>query len=149
MAEAATQVVSYFDRHRHVTIDPWGVNPLVEDYGHINPATLSIARAEAPEPTLFESGDLPPFTASGVDPEVLNRLPYTARHAAAAEPSRAAVLRMVEEYSDDPDVELPHRGLDDYRGRVTRWLSGRDKPHPQSTPEEDDELYAAMFEQQG
>lgn len=136
---------SYFHDHRTVSIDPWGRSPLIEDYEQINPDVVAIEREHAPEPTLFESGDLPPFTASGVDPETLNRLPYTARHAAAAEPSRAAVLQMVEEYADDPDIEFTHRGLDDYRHRVTRWIRGDDRPQPEMNAEEEAAIYTELF----
>jgi hypothetical protein len=140
-------VASYFDPHTRVTVDPWGVNPLIEDYEQINAATLTHARAEGPEPTLFESGDLPPFTASGVDPEVLNRLPYTARHAAAAEPSAATVLGMIEQYGNDPTIEFEHQGLGEYRQRVTRWLSGFDKPKVEMTSEESDQLMSELFDE--
>jgi len=48
-----------------VRIDPWAANPIVDGLQAKNPATYAAALADGPPPTLFESGDLPPFTASG------------------------------------------------------------------------------------
>lgn len=125
--------------------DPYGVNPLVDELAETNPAVHQMAMGEAPPPTLFASGDLPPFTASGIDPQVLMKLPYTLRHAAAAESDPAAVLGILEEYASDPMFTLEHSGLDDYRNRVHRWAAGLDKPAVTMTTEEEDELLAGLF----
>lgn len=67
-------------RPRRGVHDPW---PTVE-------------RQPARSATVFASGDLPPFTASGVDPQMLRDLPPSVRRAVAAEPDAARVLRVVE-----------------------------------------------------
>ena len=45
---------------------------------------------------MFNTGDVPPFTACGVDPKLLRRVPYCLRHQAALENDPAKVLQMVE-----------------------------------------------------
>lgn len=62
----------------------------------------AVERSAAPTPTVFASGDLPPFTASGVDPQMLRGLPPLVRRAAAAEPDAARVLRVVEYVAQHP-----------------------------------------------
>lgn len=71
---------------------------------------------------MFESGDLPPFTASGVDPQVLMRLPWRFRHAAAMDRDPARVL--AEQHGYDSTAELPCTGLEDYIARFRGWLRG-------------------------
>jgi len=118
-------VRSTFNPTTTVQIDPWSANPLLDDAEQAQPALAAVARkTNGPPPTLFESGDLPPFTASGVDPQHLMRLPFRTRHAAATEPSPAAVLRMVETHGPDPDAQAPSPGLDEYRNRMSGWLRG-------------------------
>jgi hypothetical protein len=90
-------------------------------------------------PTLFRAGDTPAFTASGVDPNLLLSIPWTARHAAAAEPSRARVLEMFEELSgpDGPVLASEyqsHQGNQEYTSRVMAWQSaGWDLAREQDT----------------
>lgn len=68
-----------------VDVDAYGPNPVAEDLRQVAPNqyTAAIQRSGAP-PTLFATGDLPLFTTSGMDPQLLMQLPYVARHAAAA-----------------------------------------------------------------
>ncbi len=116
---------STFAPEKTITLDPWSVNPLLDDAEQAQPALVAVARTSNGEPpTLFESGDLPPFTASGVDPQHLTRLPFRTRHAAATEPSPAAVLRMVETHGPNSDAQSPSPGLDEYRTRMSGWLRG-------------------------
>jgi hypothetical protein len=49
-----------------------------------------------PKPEMFNTGDVPPFTACGVDPKLLRRVPCCLRHQAAFEYDPAKVLQMVE-----------------------------------------------------
>lgn len=106
-------------------------NPLVAAAWRDLPVEAAQAQAHAPEPTLFSAGDLPDFTASGVDPKVLLRAPWNARQALAAEPSSVAVFRAVELFNglDAPDAEalaqeegLDGPGVADYHRRVQDWL---------------------------
>ena len=111
-----------------VTIDAHGANPLAEDYRQVNADTYGVALSKAgPPPKMFSGGtaDRPPFTASGLDPRLLDQLPYTARHAAAAEPDMAKVHSLFEQASTDPHLTIPHDGLHAAIGRIRDWASGR------------------------
>lgn len=100
------------------------------------------ARAADPAPTLFATGDLPPFTASGIDPQVLLSVPWQARHAIASAPSQAEAYQMLQDYSG-PDAEdaaaLEHGGdwaNEDYARRVREWeVAGLSE----------DQAYVALF----
>ena len=116
---------STFNPTTTVHIDPWSANPLLDDAEQAQPALTAMARtSNGDPPTQFVSGDFPPFLASGVDPTHLMRLPFRMRHAAAAETSPAAVLKMVETHGTDPDAQAPSPGLDEYRNRMSGWLRG-------------------------
>ncbi len=116
---------STFTPEKTITLDPWSVNPLLDDAEQAQPALAAVARkSNGDPPTMFESGDPPPFTASGVDPQHLTRLPFRARHAAATESSPATVLRMVENHGPNPDAQAPSPGLDEYHNRMSGWLRG-------------------------
>ncbi|NYG05720.1 hypothetical protein BJ986_000207 [Phycicoccus badiiscoriae] len=106
-------------------IDPWASNPLVDGFTAKNPTIVKAALAERPAPTLFTNWDLPPFTASGVDPQFLMWLPFGCRHYAASEPRPAAVLQLIEESGRDPDASVDSDGLNDYLRRVVDWITGR------------------------
>ena len=85
------------------------------------------SRPETPAPTLFESGDLPPFTASGVDPRHLLDLPWTLRHTAAAAPAAGTVLDLLEQAAEGVEMFTglaPTHGSDAYVARMHRWLIG-------------------------
>ncbi len=77
-----------------VEIDVYGPNPLIDELRQADPRRYAEAENRGGKPpTLFVTGDLPLFTASGVDPNVLLQLPWVARHAAArATPSDAVVI---------------------------------------------------------
>jgi len=143
---------STFAPQKTITLDPWSVNPLLDDAEQAQPALTAVARkSNGDPPTLFESGDLPPFTASGVDPQHLTRLPFRTRHAAATESSPAAVLRMVETHGPNPDAQAPSPGLDEYRNRMSGWLRGTwtnpDAPAVDASTQEAAaaDLYDSMF----
>jgi hypothetical protein len=79
-----------------VTVDLFALNPLLEDLRQLDAQWAAAAERTATPPTLFDSGDLPPFTASGLDPTELLRVPYGARHA-LARAGREEALRLVED----------------------------------------------------
>lgn len=121
-----TTVQSRWDPQQTIDLDVFGPNPLVEDARQTCAAYGSAVR-EAPTPTLFADGDLPPFTASGVDPRELRKVPWFARHAVAAAASPATVLAAIEHFAhdlDDPFGEYQHSGAGDYVMRVSNWLRG-------------------------
>jgi hypothetical protein len=101
-----------------------GVLHVVRGHGY------AAASLEAPAPTLFASGNTPPFLASGLDPAVLNRLPYKVRHYAASLRDKDQLLQLIEEVGDDPDAMMPHPALTEYEQRVKRWASGADAAKP-------------------
>jgi len=120
----------------------WGRNPLVAGARDRNPRAAMAASEKRPAPTLFAAGDLPPFTASGIDPKVLLQVPWQARHPVAAAPTTASAYQLVQDYSG-PDAEMAaavdhsgHPANVDYEARVHSWLvegmSG-------------DQLYASLF----
>ncbi len=85
------------------------------------------AQSGVPEPTLFSTGDLPAFCASGVDPQVLLQVPWQARPALAASPTQARAYELVEAYSG-PDAEnraaWDFRDVEEgYRSRYGNWLA--------------------------
>jgi hypothetical protein len=107
-------------------------NPLVDEASALpggRRLVTNAAKNDPSVPTLFASGDLPVFTASGVDPSALLSVPWYARHAVAAAPSRAEAFGLIEAYSG-PDGDIAaklegtadHPGNLDYQGRVTEWL---------------------------
>ena len=111
-----------------VRIDPYAANPLADDYREVNAATYAAALSEGgPPPKMFSAGtsDTPAFTASGLDPKLLLKLPYTARHAVAAEPDLATVHGIFEQSADDPYLTIWHEGFDAAIARVRTWAIGR------------------------
>lgn len=115
-----------------IQVDPYGPNPLVTDLSARNPALFKVASDRSPAPTLFATGDLPPFTASGVDPQLLQGLPYNWRHNAASETDPVKVLAMLEQSAQDPGntatEAMPAYGFLDYQVRIERWTSGLTTP---------------------
>jgi hypothetical protein len=124
-------------------------NPLVEALKRNQPAVHAIASRERPAPTMWHTGNLPPFTASGADPSVLLQLPPGARHMGATLPTRAALMAFVDQYAGAPDGTIVRSpGWDEYQARVTNWGSGLHAdadPVPAPTPEDEDALMSSMF----
>lgn len=110
----------------------YALNPLVDEL-RAHPqggAVLCSSTGAASTPTLFESGDLPPFTASGMDPRNLLSVPWFARHAiAAAGPAEAYQLLQDASGPDGlvaaslDDRFTGHPGNADYQSRVTSWMN--------------------------
>lgn len=125
---------SIFNNAVEVTIDAAGPNPLLEDVAQTIPWCYEQAvQAGDLPPTVFNSGDLPPFTASGLDPKLLLELPWQVRHYAAASESRAEVLALVEQYAEDPTVvdgAYTTAGTENYLDRMRAWLVGPAAPTP-------------------
>ncbi|MCD4525235.1 hypothetical protein [Nocardioides sp. cx-173] len=109
-------------------VDTYGPNPYVTDLSASYPGVFGAATERQAAPTLFAGGDLPPFTASGLSPEMLKELPFTMRHAAASERDTAKLLdwieRAVAEHERVKYAVLDHPGLAAYRDRVNAWVNG-------------------------
>lgn len=118
-----------------VRVDPWSLNPLVDDARQARPQHVRAAMSETSVvPTLFASGDLPVFLASGLDPKILARLPWRLRHYGALADGQT-LFKLVETYSgpDGQDKlhssslygpELTREGNTEYHERVSQWLYG-------------------------
>ena len=91
--------------------------------------SVTLAEADGPAPTLFESGDLPDFTASGIDPQLLLKLPWQARHPVASAATQAVAYQLFAAYIDNVDgaridaVCTADDGIVDYVERVSMWLA--------------------------
>ncbi len=126
-------------------------NPLVDQLLRARPEVA--AKATQPRPTLFHSGDLPPFTASGIDPSALLTVPWQARHAVAAAPTTDAAFRLLELYADDPEaaeLELGPSGV--YMTSDQPWLTpapnlayARRVDEWAASAMTDDELMSSLF----
>lgn len=106
-------------------------NPLVKAAWLERSDLADQARQRGPEPTLFAAGDLPDFTASGVDPKVLLRVPWNARPTLAAEPDPVRVFAEIEKFNgvdaDRAELLAKDEGLEGaavavYRQAVKAWL---------------------------
>jgi hypothetical protein len=75
-------------------------NPVGARIAEERPTEFARARTanREPEPTLFPSGDLPPFTASGIDPSVLLQVPWQARVALAGAGTLAEAYKLLNDY---------------------------------------------------
>lgn len=112
--------------------DPFARNPALDDLRERVPAVVAIALREGPPPTLFPSGDVPPYVASGNPPAELLKLPWKLRRAAAKASAREWA-RLFNEYSKgivgadamaelDPAANDPANG--EYLALVSSWASG-------------------------
>jgi len=120
----------------------WSPNPIVAAARSREPRAAAAASTKRAAPTLFAGGDLPPFTASGVDPQVLLQVPWLARHPVAAAGTTAEAYKLLQDYSG-PDAEVRaamdcsgHPANRDYQRQAENWLADGMT---------DDENYAAMF----
>jgi len=121
------QTGSRFSRDTVIDLDLYGRNPLLDDLRQTVPAVYAAAMREGPPPTMFGTGDLPPFTASGIDPQQLMRVPWFARHEAAAATNPGTVLAMIEDAVTDPDgvlFQATTAGATEYVERVSAWARG-------------------------
>lgn len=109
----------------------WARNPLIDAVREESPTIYKAAAAIEAPPTMFTVGDLPLFTASGIEPATLLELPWMARHAAAAASERARVARIFEQCRPRTEEALAvadsyadAEGAREYRVRVDNWISG-------------------------
>ncbi|MCD4525238.1 hypothetical protein [Nocardioides sp. cx-173] len=109
-------------------IDPYAPNPFADRAKLIDPVRFEQVSAVKEPPKMFAGGtsDTPAFTASGIDPELLLRLPAGVRHAAAAEPDIRVVHRWFEEFAGISEAVVDHQGWRDAQARVEDWLNNTD-----------------------
>jgi hypothetical protein len=107
------------------------VNPLLDEMRQQNPALVDAAMADDPSPPkLFGDRDLPPFTASGIDPHLLGGLPRALRRPVAAAPTMKGAYELIEKFAGvEPDdlglLALRHsRANQDYVSAFSLWLAG-------------------------
>ncbi len=129
--------------------DPYSLNPFAELLREADPHRYEQVSAVKAPPKMFAGGqsDTPAFTASGIDPELLLRLPAGVRHAAAAEPDIAVVHRWFEEYAGYPEVVVEHPGWTEAQRRAEDWIANTDLDtrSDEAKQAEFDAEYAAMF----
>lgn len=116
-----------------ILIDVYVANGLAADYQAVNSANYAVSVREAgPPPKMFLDGtaDLPLFTASGIDPATLAKLPFACRHYAAGVPDRAQVVQLFEECANDPYAVLMCPPLQDAIVRMRDWAAGRRDLNP-------------------
>lgn len=121
-----TTVRSTFGAGQMVATDPYGPNPLAEDARQFDPESYAAAVRISAPPTPFAAGALPTFTASGIDPRDLAKLPWQARLVVAGDSDPGRVYAAFQEYVDDPeaaafDLERDDR-VQEYRTAMRSWL---------------------------
>jgi hypothetical protein len=105
-------------------IDRYSLNPGRDHFAQILGGDVA-----ANAPTMFGSGDLPSFTASGLDPQVLRLVPWYYRHTAALTESRGLVLMIAEQSQTgalDPEGYQTQQGRElwqDYWARISAWVA--------------------------
>ncbi len=118
----------FLARQTAATAKRFPANPVAAELRARSPELANrAARGDTPEPTLFSTGDLPPFCASGIDPQALLQVPWQARPAVAAAPTQAKAYELVQTYSG-PDAEnlaaWDFRDVEEgYRSRYSDWLA--------------------------
>lgn len=132
-----------------MAVDPYSPNPFADLIRETDPYRYEKVAAVVAPPKMFAGGrsDTPAFTASGIDPELLLRLPPGVRHAAAAEPNITVVHRWFEEYAGFPEIVVDHPGWTEARRRVEDWITNTDLDtrSEETKQAELDAEYAAMF----
>jgi hypothetical protein len=119
-------------------------NPLAAQTLANAPDAYASAARVAPVPELFHAGPRPAFTASGVDPSVLDQIAWPARHPAARASSAATAYELLQAYpAGDPDAVSyalaeyqDDPGNVDYQHRMQAWIVGGSSP---------DQIYASLY----
>jgi hypothetical protein len=136
---------------KRYAVNAFALSPAREYWAAASPGADFLATQE---PHLFNSGALPTFTASALDPSILTQCHWTLRHSAAYAESKADVLEMVEasavdrmDYEQDLDYAAlqNQRGRDhlgDYLARAHAWAISQ--PAEPVTDAEIDEAWDAM-----
>ena len=111
-----------------MAVDPYSPNPFADLIRETDPFRYEQVSAVKAPPKMFAGGqsDTPAFTASGIDPELLLRLPAGVRHAAAAQPDITVVHRWFEEYAGFPEVVVDHPGWTEAQRRAEDWIANTD-----------------------
>lgn len=75
---------------------------------------------------MFTGGalNLPPISASGIDPHWLAELPFDVRHHAADLATEAEVHALFEQCLSNPTARIDHPGLDAAGARMRAWAHG-------------------------
>jgi hypothetical protein len=133
----------------------YAANPLLYQMRRDRPALVTVAMADNPDPpTLFESGDLPPFTASGLPPSVLAGLPWPLRRPVAEAATLKAAYALVDKYAADPALALtdlaPARANLPYVQAMSAWLAGgaelgQEPPPQERSPYSVEQLHSELF----
>jgi pyruvate/2-oxoglutarate dehydrogenase complex dihydrolipoamide acyltransferase (E2) component len=111
---------------RFAASGPMSANPLVAKAHAERPGQAVKAAAKAPAPTMFASGDLPAFTASGIDPQVLTQVPWNARHTLAQASTATDAYKIVEDFVGmDPVAAEIHASAAGYQGDDARYYQAR------------------------
>jgi hypothetical protein len=126
-------------RHAPAGEDPvqYSANPLLAEVRRAKPALVAAAEAEGPPPRLFGSADLPPFTASGLPPELLAAQPWPLRRLLAEAPTRAAAYEIMDRYSGPGGAAAAHAdhaksaANQAYASAMSEWLAGPSPAAPQ------------------
>ena len=132
-----------------MTVDNYSTNPLADQARLMDPRRFEeVVTVKAP-PKLFAGGtaDVPAFTASGIDPELLLRLPAGMRHAAASEPDITTVHRWFEEYAGVAEAVIDTPGWREAKDRVRDWMDNTDLDTrtPEQRAADEAAEYAAFF----
>jgi hypothetical protein len=128
----------------------YALNPLMEQVMASSPSTYRHGVAVEPAPTLFRSGDLPVYTASGIDPQTLLKVPWMARHPIAAAKTLVEAKDLIE-FVSGPDGEDNaraegmglHPGNRDYQMRVNHWLTDAGRHAAEAAQQVEDKRIAA------
>jgi hypothetical protein len=106
----------------------YAANPLLDDLREAGQAGSTVYAAAdrfaGEPPTLFETGDVPPVTASGLDPRQLLAAPWYARHPLAAAATPAEAAEILDDVSGPGHLTAEYRahvGNADYESRVREW----------------------------
>ena len=131
---------------RRVDVDPFGPNPALEALKVEQPGVYVPALRGGPAPTMFAAGDLPSFTASGVAPAELNRVPWNQRHELAALAEAGEVFTRIEDVlGKDADYAYENDVYHDFMRRLRHWATTSGTGRAPLTKEESDANYEALF----
>jgi len=132
-----------------VLVDPWSANEMLDDFQASNGWAYGLAIAESSPPRMFSGGssDLPLFTASGLDPQLLMQMPALTRHALAAEASMQTVQAMFDQDSTNPHASYGHPSRTAAEVRIRQWGTGQPVTNVDLMNQQDD-AKAVHIEQQ-
>ena len=112
---------------REVEIDPYANTALADDLAGLVSWQYRHALADRGEPPkMFNGGltDLPSFTASGIDLQILLQVPARCRHAIAAERDLGTAYEMIQKAASNPEAAYDHPSLTEAVERIQAWSDG-------------------------